>query len=351
MALRAALALGIRKVDRTKRMVMFAWIVNILIALVLAGPMLTMLNASIAPTVMEERLTEKLDLNWLENFGADHPGDPLARLLHLAIFGAGPFYEHLDGIINGKLITTLGSFLGSMLFEFRLRPELLELPVILSLGYILVWVFLSGAFIGMYARDQRSSFGEFLQFGARFFGKFFRLALIQLVLYIGLFALVGWVSGGIGRWTANEPSELTAYTLFMIRNAAVLIVLGAVILCFDYAKIRMVVESRVSALAGFGAGVRFVVAHPFRTITLGLILALIGAVFTTLFILIEAVISQSSFWMIALLFLVQQLYVWSRQWLRAAFYATETALFQETVRKHAAEVLPAEAALNSDAPA
>jgi hypothetical protein len=117
---------------------------------------------------------------------------------------------------------------------------------------------------------------------------------------------------------------------------------------FDYAKIRMVVDSRVSALAAVGAGFRFVVTHPVRTVTIGILLAILGVVFIVIFVLIENQIPQSSFWTILTVFVLQQAYVWSRQWLRASFYATQTVLYQGTVRESERAVAAADAALQGN---
>lgn len=328
MTLRASFSLGIRKVNRTKRFVVFAWTLNVLLALVVAGPMLKALDDSIAPTVMEDRLLEELDVNWFETFKAEHPDNEIVRVFGYSILGAAPFYEHLDMLINGKMVKTIGAFVGGLLFEFAVRPELLTLGAMMGLIYLLLWTYLSGGFIGVYARDHRSSFTEFLELGARYFGKFFRLVLIQMLLYLALFLLlVDWVSASIPAWTAHEASEGTAVLYAMLRNVVTVLLVGFVTLCFDYAKIRMVVESRVSALAAIGAGVRFVLTHPVRTVLLALSLLTLGVACVGVFVVLESQIRQSSFWMILAVFILQQLYIWSRQWLRAAFYATQTALY------------------------
>jgi len=329
MTFRASLSLGIRKVNRTKRLVVFAWTLNVLLALVAAGPMLEALDHSIAPTVMEERLLNELDVNWLETFKAEHSGDDIVQMLGYSILGAAPFYEHLDLLIHGRMVKVIGGFIGGLVFEFRVRPEVLHLGAVLALMYVLAWTYLSGGFIGVYAREHRSSFTEFLELGARYFGKFFRLALLQMIVYIILFMLlVDWASKGIPAWTAHEPSEATAVVYAMVRNLLTVLAVGFITLCFDYAKIRMVIESRVSALAALGAGVRFVFKHPVRTVTLALSLAALGVACAAMFVVLEAQIRQSSFWMILAVFVLQQLYVWSRQWLRAAFYAAQTTLYQ-----------------------
>ena len=332
MTLRASLSMGIRKVNRTKRLVIFAWSVNVVLALVAAGPMFKALDESIAPTLMEEQLLNQLDVNWFDTFKADRPHNDIVRMLGYSILGAAPFYEQLDALVHGRVVKAVGGFLGGLLFEFRVRPEYLDIAAVLMLMYVLAWTYLSGGFIGVYAREHRSSFTEFLELGARYFGKFFRLALMQMALYGLLFALlVQWVSESIPLWTAQEPSEATAVIYMMIRNAVTILLVGIITLCFDYAKIRMVVESRVSALAALGAGVRFVVKHPVRTVMLAVSLTVLGVACAAVFVVLEAEIRQSSFWMILAVFVLQQLYVWSRQWIRAAFYAAQTALYQGSV--------------------
>jgi hypothetical protein len=202
---------------------------------------------------------------------------------------------------------------------------------LLTFCYVLLSTFLAGAFIGTYARDYRMSFTEFLMEGAKYFGRFFRLSLLSLliyfVLFLWLFDWVDWASGRIPIWTANEPSEMTPFVYYLIKNILVLFVLALVTMCVDYAKVRIVVEDRISAMIALVAGARFALKNFKKTFGLYLLLTIFGTGLIVLYAIIEQQLPQHSYWLIVLAFVAGQVYLIARMWLKASFYASQTALF------------------------
>ena len=101
-------------------------------------------------------------------------------------------------------------------------------------------------------------------------------------------------------------------------------------LLFDYAKIRLVVEDRRSALGALSAAMRFVWRHPGRVAGL---YALNGLAFLGL-IAVWSVIAPGSggggltIWMT---FLAGQLFLTARLALKLQFLASETSLFQSSL--------------------
>ena len=103
-------------------------------------------------------------------------------------------------------------------------------------------------------------------------------------------------------------------------------------LIFDYARIRIVVEDRHSAIGALVAGARFVRRHP---VTLRLYL-LNGACFILLALVYALVApgapSGLAIWIALAL---GQLYILLRHYVKLLFYASQTACFQGTLA-HAA---------------
>jgi hypothetical protein len=84
----------------------------------------------------------------------------------------------------------------------------------------------------------------------------------------------------------------------------------------------------VGVISAFGfCGRKF-----FRAYGLYLLIGVIGLVFIVLYSLIEAVVPQTSFSAILFVFLLQQLYMFSKMWLKGTFYASQLELYKDSVR-------------------
>ncbi len=336
---------GAARVQQSKRMVIFAWLVNVTLTLAVALPMLSQLENYVKGTVLEERLVQSVDPNWFQTFLRDQDSNPLARFFNYSIFGVAPFLDHYEAYLAGIAIKNIARFLIDLIFSFSVSAQYLHILSLLAFAYLLSSTFLAGGFVGIYAKSYRASFPEFLAEGGKYFGRFFRLSLLSLIVYYLLFILLfDWWGGAIPGWTANEPSEMTPFIYYMIKNVVVILLLGFVTLCFDYAKVRMVVDDRVSALFAVGAAVTFAVKHFWSTSGLYLLLSLVGVLCIGIYGFVERQIPQTGYWTILFVFFLQQLYMLARFWVKASFYASQTDLYQKlamTDHRFANPVTPA----------
>jgi hypothetical protein len=320
---------GFSRVSHTKRMVFFAWFVSVVITMPLALPVLSQLDGYLRNTVMDEKILQRMDATWADSYRADMENSEFLRALDNSVFGYAPFVNHLEMQMNGTFIKTLGGFLYDFFFRWEINRDSTSLLFLLSLLYVCVNSFLSGAFIGVYSKEYPFSFTEFLTEGARYFGKFFRIALVALLVYFLFFNLVvDWINNSIARWTQAEASETVPYAYYMIRNVIVLFFFSFLSMIFDYARVRMVVDDRTSSLAASAAGAKFAVTNTRSTYGLYLLLCLMGFVLVALYAMIEKVIPQDSYWPLLFLFVFQQCYMLARFGLKAGFYACQTRLYQ-----------------------
>ena len=325
---------GLSKVRHTKRMILFAWSVNLVVALILAFPLRNQLDTYIQNTVMEERLLEKYDEIWAGGYRFEYQNSEITRLFDVSLFGYAPFFQHLQGVMNGAVVRATGSFLSDLIFGFKIVPSYFNLLTLLALLYAVINSFVAGGFIGAYAREYRSSFQDFLVDGAKYFGRFFRVSMMSLIFYALFFSLVmNWINNSIPAWTATEPSEATPYTYYMVRNVVFFLLLGIFMMCLDYSKIRIVVDDRLSAILAFFAGFRFAFKNFGKTAGMYLILSIIGFVLAWLYAGIEGLLSNSSYWGIFAVALVQQAYMLGYFWLKANFFASQTSLYQDAVKR------------------
>jgi hypothetical protein len=347
MKIMSTLKQGFSQTSRTKRMILFAWFVNVLFALVLALPLLNTLDNYVRGTVMEERLLQQMDPAWAGTFQYDFEKSELTRFVDYTIFGYAPFLNHLEMYLNGTFVKSIGSFLSNLVFRFEVTPGYNSIIVVLGFLYICMSSFLAGGFIGIYSKEYRSTFSEFMMEGAKYFGRFFRLALLALVFYYLFFTLlVDWINSGIPAWTQNSVSEQTPYLYYMIKGIVALFLLSVFTMVFDYGRIRIVLDDRTSAVLASVAGARFAFRNFLNTYGLYFLLALLGVVLIALYALLESLLPQNSYWPLVAVFLLQQLYMIARFWLKANFYASQTALYRElAAEEHKAALAAASPAL------
>jgi hypothetical protein len=330
MKIISTLKQGLAQTSHTKRMILFAWFVNVLFALVLALPLLRTLDNYVRGTVMEEKLLQRMDPAWSGTFRYDFEKNELTRFVDYTIFGYAPFVSHLETYLDGTFVKSTGSFFSNLIFRFEVTPGSNSILVFLGLLYVCMANFLAGGFIGIYSKEYRSSFSEFMMEGGKYFGRFFRLALLALVFYYLFFTLlVDWIDAGIPAWTQNSASEQTPYLYYMIKGIVALFLLSVFTMIFDYARIRIVLDDRTSALLASVAGGRFALRNFLNTYGLYFVLALLGVVLIAIYALLESLLPQDSYWPLVAVFLLQQLYMIARFWLKANFYASQTALYRD----------------------
>ena len=116
------------------------------------------------------------------------------------------------------------------------------------------------------------------------------------------------------------------------------IILGAVIFGFflfalirmimDYARIKIVVEDTSEVFKSLFAGLRFVFKNFGKTLLLYYLMILTAAVCFGIFWILNSLIPSSVFFLILVVFVIQQLFIASRGWLRMAVLSGQSALFK-----------------------
>jgi len=216
-------------------------------------------------------------------------------------------------------------------------------PLGLAAGYLLVWAFLLGGTLDRYARRRRVGAPAFFGACGVFFWRFLRLGLAAALVYLFVFgALHSWLFDLFYPWVTRDLSvERTAFLWRLVLYAAFLLPLGATLLVFDYAKVRMVVEDRRSALGAIAAGVRFVVRHPGGAIPVFLANAAIFVSVTLAYVLLAPGARHGTTAGVVLTLVAGQVYLIARLAVKLGFYATAITLFEDRLA-HRAYTAPPE---------
>ena len=235
--------------------------------------------------------------------------------------------------------------------EAAVRPKTILLLWLVNLGfafpaYLLFSTFFgsavgrSGAAQGLMTKlDMNilfevltSSGRAFFEGGARFYGRFLRLTILSLILWIPAAAVFGAASAVVGGLTQDSTREQLSFylTIGLALFAAFFVYLIKMIL--DYARIHLATEDSPSALRALGAGVRYVVVHPGRTLGLYYLLGLTGLAVIAVVKLIAGAMPGRTNAEVWALFLIVQLWLLSRGGLWVAYQSAQMANYRSRPR-------------------
>ncbi len=175
---------------------------------------------------------------------------------------------------------------------------------------------------------RRDAHGFFQACGG-FFPRLLRLGLVAAIAYGFLFqSFHGWLLEDLyDNLTRDVSVERTAFFIRVTLYAVFLAVLGAFNLLFDYAKVRLVVEDRRSALGALRAAGRFLARRPIGSISLYLCNVLLFVLVLALYAVVAPGAGSTgvSMWIGAA---IGQAYIAARLWVKLVFWASESAWFQ-----------------------
>jgi hypothetical protein len=224
---------------------------------ILAGVM-TLTIASVVPFAIAMRglLTAQLDGSQVaENVANGVNGDWWQEFLSSQGAGIGSTFS--------PRIVGFAATLDSLSAVADTRAETAPIAALL-LVYVLLWTYLSAGIIDRYARRRPTRAQGFAAACGRHALPFSVLAIVGAILYGSVFGyLHPWLlDTGYARLTQDLDSERAAFAWRVGAYAIVGVLVAGANVILDYAKIRIVVEDRRSAIGGLIAAVRFLARNP-----------------------------------------------------------------------------------------
>jgi hypothetical protein len=296
---------GVRRVNSAPVLLVGMFALTLFVALPLSIALSGMIEAQLHDSLVADTLVSGANYDWWQEFLAQATG--LGTTFVPSIIGFGAVLDNLNEILdNLPMATTIAGA---------------------TAAWLVIWSFLSGGILDRYARRRHTRAHGFFAACGTHFWRFLRLGIVGWIVYWVMFA-------GVHRWIFEDAypwmtRDLTAErSAFAIRLVGYLVfgglLLGANIV-FDYARVRIVVEDRHSALGALLTGARFVRRHPGT-----LALYALNAACFVLLALVYALVAPGApggiaFW---LAFALGELYILLRHYLKLLFYASQTAYFQ-----------------------
>jgi hypothetical protein len=298
---------GIRRVRRAPAILLGVWIVTVFVSLPLTLVLREMIAQHLGSSLAGERAATGVDYDWMQEFGDQATG--VGVTFRPTIIGFGAVLDNLSAFLDDTH-----------------RPLVVASA---ASAYIVLWLFLAGGIIDRYARERPTRAHGFFSACGELFFRFLRLAVIQWAVYALLFGYIhAWLFDRLyPRLIHDLTVERTAFFIRASFYVLFALLAGAVNLIFDYTKVRIVVEDRRSVAGAIAAAARFLARNR------GAATALYAINFA-MFLLALAVYAiaapggRGAGVMTWVAVIIGQLYVLVRLWVKLAFWASETALFQ-----------------------
>jgi hypothetical protein len=299
-----ALRDGIRRVAAAPAIVAGSFAVTVAISLPLAFAVRDMLEGHFGRSLMAEAALRGANYEWWQEFIAQ--ATALGTTFVPSIIGFGAVLLNLSNLVdNVPLLTAVAGVTGA---------------------WLVLSSFLSGGILDRFARKRPTRGRGFFGACGAHFPAIARLGLAALAMYAFLFY---WLHPLLfvtlyPRLTHALPVERTAFAMRAALYAVFLSALFAVNAMVDYARIRIVVEDRRSAIGALLAGARFVR----RNLAAAGGLYLLNGILFLAAIALYALIAPGAALPAWLALIIGETYIVLRHFLKLTFYASQTALFQ-----------------------
>jgi hypothetical protein len=311
---------GWRRVLAAPAVIGGVFAVTLLAAAPLAIAVRGSIEAHLGRSLMANVAADGVNWDWWQEFTSQSSG--LGATFRPTIIGFAATLDNTAGLLDGQR---------------EMAPTAAAIAI-----YLLVWTFLAGAVLDRYARQRPTRAHGFFAAAGVFFWRFLRLSLIAGVVYWFLFVyLHAWL---FDEWYVRATRDLDVERTAFTWRVAMYIVFGATLVAvnvlFDYAKVRLVVEDRRSAIAAVAAALAFITRNPGAVIGLYAVNSLVFVLMLVVWALLAPGVGGTglSMW---LAFAMGQVYVIVRLAMKLQFMASEIALFQRRLAHSAYTAAPA----------
>jgi hypothetical protein len=294
-------------VGRTPALVTILWICSLAVTIPPALFLNRAIESHLDASLEADAAADGVNFDWMQEFRAQ--SGQLGRTLRPDVIGFGAVMDNTSAVAD---------------VSFRPLVAIVCGFVFLSL----VW-FLSPALIWRLATDRPERAGSMLAVCGSFLPRMFRLAFVAFVLYGALFASVHpWLLGDIfDRVTRETTVERTGFFIRIGFYAIFFLLVAAANLLLDYTRIRLVVENRRSIIGAVSAAARFMRKNAGRVVGTYVLNVVCFAVILGAYALAAPGAGSGGWWAWGP-FVIGQVYIAARLFLKLAFWASEVAVLQ-----------------------
>jgi hypothetical protein len=229
-----------------------------------------------------------------------------------------------------------GLFLEMLVHNQAPVGMMFKIIVVLAFLYYWVSIFLTGGILHVLLSPSESVGNElrrprfapaFFQGAGRYFGRLFRLEVCSLILWAGFIVFQLVFNAAAKPLTSDGANEKMFYYMFWVRVGLSLILIFFIHMVLDYARIIIVRTEANRVMRALWDAWRFIFKRLFGTLALYYVLLITGGVVFLVYWGIHSRIPSGSSFTIWLAFLVGQIFIISRGWLKIAFQSAQLTFY------------------------
>ena len=284
VSIKQILTEGIRSVYYNKRIIVLLWITNAVSAFILSLPIYYLFSQELSHSTISDKLANGFDYQWFMQF----------ETLFKMYIGQIPFMIYTVVII-----------------------------------YTLIQTFYFAGLIAVFNNSKKNHIVDFFYGGVKYWFRFLKIMIISLIFYAFAFLLndgLGNLISYIFKGTENEFAD------FIIRSARYLLLLfliGLVAIISDYSKVGSAIDDESKSIKYIGKSIKFIKNNFFLVFTVFISVSSIGALGAVVYNAVERFIPRTPFYFLAAAFILQQMLIIFRLYIRMLFCATEVYLFKD----------------------
>lgn len=232
----------------------------------------------------------------------------------------------INSMIKGFDFTTYSDFLRSA--GHALSP-FISAAMWFGIFYLIFTIFFSGGVLKILNEEkQKFSAGAFFKSCAQFFFRYLRLAVYLIILQI-IFAILIFlpVSEIVSAAAATVQNEAELFYLSLYGLIIYLFFFILILTIGDYAKIILFVNDSRKSLKSIWLSFKFVIRHFLSAYLLYLLLLIVPIIIFVSYFYLDSAIGMVSGFTIFIMFLIQQILIWTRTWIKIWFLGSELSLY------------------------
>lgn len=323
---------GFRAVRRNWGLVVLLLLPNLLLARLMAGALLEVLERDLRNKGASIAMMNGFDHDWWKPWSEGQKG--FSGSFAPDIFGTGFVFKNVDQLLRGALPLRLfhvePSSNGDVRDERDDRAPTLD-PVILGVGFLywLVQLFLTGGVLGVLRSPSGGWTVRGLLHGSGFYlGRLFRVSVLALFVLGVVFLLNRPFAAWVDTRARESVSETAALSWLFGRHALLLLAILFLHAVSSFAKVAIVLEERSSAVLAYLTSLGFTLRRLGAVAGQYAVVGLLGALVLAVWAAFDARWVTTGYRSQLVTLVLFQAVVLSRIGLRLALLASQVALYR-----------------------
>lgn len=275
---------GVRSVTCNSKLVLLLWAFNALSALVLTVPILKILLDNLGNSLISDSLALNFDYSWFLQF--------------------------------------------KKIYEVHFEQMPLSIYSVVGI-YTLLQTFFLGGIISIFNIPEKNHVVDFFYGGVKYFFRFMKVLLISLLFFAAAFKINDYLGDLITYLFINSENVYADFFLKAVRYVLLVFFIGFVTLMSDYIKVSLAVRDKTKVIKEFYSVSVFIKNNFIKIFTVFLIVASIGALGAVIYNLIGRFIPRTPYYFLAISFILQQMLIIFRLFVRMLFSATEVNMYKD----------------------